>query len=296
MRHRGTCRRRVSTALLAGALATACSSGPPGLEEEVLTFVVQSQESDGGRYEPPGRAAREDLVDAVLAVIDGRRDDARRLLERRDYRLAEAAGGSDLVRPVQVPDERGWGLYAVRHRGRPVAVEVPHPRADLRTEHLGVALAERVEASLLLVAGARRDRDDGRADVAHQEDSLFAAVHEALTDRGLPAVQLHGYAQDSSPGNDVVVSAGPSEVGPLVRRAAERLEDAGLRTCRAWREDCGRLEGRTNVQGAASQAAGTPFLHLEVSRRVREDPDARAEVVAAVGAAIVETVPPAPSD
>ena len=284
-----------AAALLWCALVTACSSGPPGLEESVLEYVAQSQEPDGGRYEQPGRASRNDLVDAVLALLDGREQEARRLLERRGYRTA-AGQGEQLVLPAQVPDDRGWGLYAVRPQGLPVAVEVPHPRADWRTEHLGAALAERVDAALLLVAGARRDRDDGNADVAHQQDSVFAAVHAALAERGIPAVQLHGYADDSSPGNDVVVSPGRTEVGPLVTRVASRLEDAGLRTCRAWREDCGPLEGRTNVQGAASDAAGTPFLHLEVSRSVRENPDARAAVVEAVAAAVGETVPPAQAD
>lgn len=294
MRSDGGTERRSAAALLACALVTACSSGPPSLEQSVLRFVAQSQESDGGRYEEPGREARSDIVDGVLALLDGREQEARRLLERRDYRTAQAEG-VELVLPAQVPDDRGWGLYAVRPDGLPVAVEVPHPRADKRTEHLGAALAERVDAQLLLVAGARRDQDDGDADVAHREDSLFAAVHDALAERGVPAVQLHGYAADSSPGNDVIVSPGAAPLTPLVRRVADRLEDVGLRTCRAWREDCGPLAGRKNVQGRSSEQAGAPFVHLEVSSAVREDDEARARVVQAVADAITDAVSPAPA-
>lgn len=285
---------RAAVVLVAGAVLAACGTteedGPPGLEEAVLDFVAASQGEDGGDYEAPGRRERRDVSDGVLALADGERDRARRLLERHGYRLSEA-DGVDLVVPAEVPDGRGWGLYAVRGQGRDVAVEVPHPRADVRTEHLGAALADAVAARHLLVAGARRDQDERRADVAHQERSLFALVHEQLAARGVPAVQVHGYAQDSSPDREVIVSPGAAELSPLVREIADRLDDAGLRTCRVWREDCGPLEGRTNVQGVASEAAGTPFVHLEVSSRVRKDRDRTALLVEAVADAVRATVP-----
>ena len=290
----GARRRRAATVLLGAVLLAACGvtdgDRPPGLERAVLDFVAASQQDGGGSYEAPGRRARQDVSDGVLALADGERDRARRLLERHGYRLAPA-DGVDLVVPEEVPDGRGWGLYAVRADGRAVAVEVPHPRADLRTEHLGAQLAEAVRAGHLLVAGARRDSDDRRADVAHQRDSLFALVHEQLAARRVPAVQVHGFASDSSPAHDVIVSPGTSELSPLARAVADRLDDAGLRTCRVWRSDCGPLEGRSNVQGAASEVAGTAFVHLEVSSRVRSDRDRTAVLVEAVADAVRATVP-----
>ena len=291
---RGAGLRGTAVALVVAVLLGACAVNdderPPDLRRTVLDFVAASQAEDGGSYEVPRREERRDVADGVLALTDGERDRARRLLEDRGYRIA-GAEGVDVVVPAEVPDGRGWGLYAVRPEGREVAVEVPHPRADLRTEHLGAALAEAVAARHLLVAGARRDQDDRRADVAHEQDSLFALVHARLAVRGVPAVQVHGYAQDSSPGSDVVVSPGAAELSPLVREIADRLEDAGLRTCRAWRDDCGALEGRTNVQGAASEKAGSAFAHLEVSRRVRQDRDRTERLVEAVAGAVRATVP-----
>ena len=276
-------------AVLLGACGVSDDDRPPDLRRSVLDFVGASQAEDGGSYEVPRRDERRDVADGVLALTDGERDRAQRLLGDRGYRIARA-DGVDVVVPAEVPDGRGWGLYAVRPEGREVAVEVPHPRADLRTEHLGAALADAVAARHLLVAGARRDQDEGRADVAHEPDSLFALVHSQLAARGVPAVQVHGYKQESAPGSDVVVSPGAAELSPLVREVADRLEDAGLRTCRAWREDCGPLEGRTNVQGAASAAAGSAFVHLEVSRRVRQDRDDTERLVEAVAGAVRATV------
>ncbi len=290
----GAGRRLAAAALLAGALlagwALTDRKRPPEFEQAVLDFVAASQAEHGGSYEAPGRRERRDVADGVLALADGELPRARRLLERHGYRLVEA-GDVDLVVPDRVPDGRGWGLYAVRSEGRAVAVEVPHPRADLRTEHVGAALAETVAARHLLVAGSRRDQDDGRADVAHEEDSLFALVHEQLAARGVSAVQVHGFAEASSPDNDVIVSSGAAELSPLVQEVAGRLDDAGLRTCRVWRKDCGPLEGRKNVQGAASEAAAMPFVHLEVSSRVRDDSDRTELLVQAVADAVRATVP-----
>ncbi len=283
---------------LASPLLLGCSSrgaeSLPGLRASVLEFVEASQADDGGDYAEPDLAEREEVSDGVLALADGDLERARRLLERQDYRIRRARGFA-LVVPAQVPDERGWGLYAVRRQGRAVAVEVPHPVADLRTEHLGAALAEAVAAQYLLVTGARRDRGNGDADVAHRDHSVFAEVHEALASRGVPAMQLHGFARDSAPDHDVIVSPGAAPLSPLVREVAERLDGAGLRTCRAWQQECADLEGRDNVQGAASDAAGTPFVHLEVSSRVRDDAERTEELLSAVAGAVRATVPGPPS-
>ncbi len=108
----------------------------------------------------------------------------------------------------------------------------------------------------------------------------------------MPAVQLHGFAEESSPDNDVVVSPGGAALSPLVRRVATELDRGGFRTCRVWTRECGQLEGRTNVQSAASARA--PFAHVEVSRAVRDD--RRERLVAALAAAVDATVPPLPHE
>ncbi len=287
--------RLTALAALFGVLA-ACSPGsaqPATLTEATLRYVDRAQGSDGGRYQQPGPRALEDLPRSVWLTAQ-RGPSAEPLLERHGYttRPAGESGRVRLLVPEDEPDERGWGLYAVRPGGRRVVVEVPHPRADLETERLGAQLAERLQAEYLLVAGARRDRSGGEADVAHREASVFAAVHASLAERGLPAVQLHGFAEESSPDNDVVVSPGGAALSPLVRRVATELDRGGFRTCRVWTRECGQLEGRTNVQSAASARA--PFAHVEVSRAVRDD--RRERLVAALAAAVDATVPPLPHE
>lgn len=251
----------------------------PALVTEVLAHVEAVQGRDGGAYRVPEEAEADAVADAVLALLDGRPLEAERLLRPLDLAVRTLSDGRQVVEAQEVPDDRGWGLVAVRPGGREVVVEVPHPRADLGTERLGAEIAVRADAAVLLVAGARRERADGAADVARVAGSVFDAVHAALAARGLPALQLHGYADDSLPGHDAVVSPGAGQAGPLHDRVARALRRQGLDVCRPDGGPCERLSGRGNVQGAASARTGTPFVHLELGRSVREDEDGRGPLV-----------------
>jgi len=246
---------------------------------------VELQHGDDEGYRIPGRAAREDLAAATGALGGGDRDEAARLAGRHGYAPVDGPDGSVLLRPRRLPDARGWGLIVVRPAGAPLLVEVPHPRSDQDTDDLGARLAAAASARYLIVAGARRGLDGGAADPSHREDALLHAVHVALVRRGIPAVQVHGYADENLPSADVVVSPGDADTGPLHRAVADAVEGMGLRTCRTERERCPGLEGRTNVQSRASAQAGVPFVHLEVSRRVRAEPASREGLARAVARA-----------
>ncbi|MEU0796589.1 hypothetical protein ABZ342_41560 [Amycolatopsis sp. NPDC005961] len=189
------------------------------------------------------------------------------LLDQAPHDLDElgfSVEDGSLVR--QEPDsERAWGLYALDRSAPPsLVVEAPHASSDLRTELIGLELFRRTPGAILAVGGAHRRREDP----AHDTGTVFHVVTTLLARRGLPQVQLHGFNDTTLISADVVVSAGAAETGDAARRAADRLADAGFRVCRAWADPCRGLAGTTNVQSQA--AGGTPFLHVELSRTVRE--------------------------
>ncbi|MBW1596991.1 hypothetical protein HPT28_08025 [Streptomyces sp. JJ38] len=250
---------------------------------------------DGTGYHRPSREHRETVAAGVGLVIDGDVDGAaRRLAEvdfvvrtftdsatgRRTAEIADAAGGAER--------RRGWGrVYLDLSTRAHWSVQIPHPVADLDTELLGVDVLRARPGGVLILAGAhRRAGEDGVADVAHQRTSVFHAVHEELVRRDLPGVQMHGFADDSVPGEDVVVSTGRGDAAqPSARGLADRLDADGFAVCRGWARRC-VLEGRGNVQGRASAERGVPFLHVELSRTVREDADRTRAVVAATAAVV----------
>jgi hypothetical protein len=234
-----------------------------------------------GPYRDPSRDEREQAAEAVglllddpanldraTAVLGGLGFTARRgddPATRRPYMMFSSQPG----------DERAWGIILV-DLSAPVrlAVEVPHPNSDLRTEVIGTRLFHRVPGSVLLVAGAHRRAAGDEADVAHNGDSLFNVAATQFAERQLNQVQLHGFAEESLPGADVVVSPGAASASGPLRRAAEQLTRAGFQTCRAWLRRCGRLEGTTNAQADRAAGTGSVFVHVEISWTVRAD-DAR---------------------
>ncbi|WP_410614297.1 hypothetical protein [Amycolatopsis sp. lyj-109] len=187
-------------------------------------------------------------------------------LDRAPHRLGELgfSAADDSLVVQEAGTERAWGLYAIDRSTPPsLVVEVPHPSSDLRTDRIGLALFRQVPGAVLVVAGAHRRREDP----AHDTRTVFHVVTTLLARRGLPQVQLHGFDDRTLPTADVVLSAGVADVGDAARRAADRLEAAGFRVCRAWAEPCRGLAGTTNVQ---SQAADGTFLHVELNRTIRE--------------------------
>ncbi|WP_367128307.1 hypothetical protein [Saccharothrix sp. HUAS TT1] len=199
--------------------------------------------------------------------------------------------------------DRTWGAVLV-DRSRPIGltIQCPHPVADQHSETIGLALWQAVQGALLVIAGAHRDATGQQqggyplADPGKQVASTFHQIVAAYTTRGVPGVQLHGFADASAPGLSHIVATGSGNAGQSARRAAEELADVAFAAgvARGW-DSSGSgtgLTGLTNVQGDQAHAIGVPWLHLEVSATVRGDATARARTVAALAAARLDL--PAP--
>ncbi|WP_327415586.1 hypothetical protein [Streptomyces sp. NBC_01233] len=250
-----------------------------------------------GGYRAPTQVEKAIIVEGVSSLFEGDVDGARTRLAEVDYKLdtfTDTPGGR---RFAEVSDaagrsgsaNRGWGRVYVDLGAPPRwSVQVPHPVADQGTERLGVRVLRGAPGGVMVMAGAHRtagagtdpgaagagdDADGGGegnpADMAHRTDSVFHAVIAELTRRGLPGIQLHGFADDSVPGTDSVVSTGAgSRAVEDAERLAEQLAGQGVEVCRAWSATC-KLSGRTNEQGRLAAEHGTRFLHVELSRTVR---------------------------
>lgn len=244
---------------------------------------------DDAPYRPPTSAERRRLLSVLRAVESGESGESTRAADELGYTVrtgVDRETGRRFGLAVNAADERAWGWYLV-DLSAPVrlVIEVPHPNFDLHTEEIGLALYQAVPGSVLAVAGTHRRVDHDAGDVAHRTDSMFHAVASDFAERGLPQVQLHGFHDDNLPDADVVVSPGAGDAGDAVRRVAERLDDEDFQVCRSWRQDCGRLEGKTNEQGREAARQGTPFVHLEISRSIRDDRDAWSALVHAIAKA-----------
>lgn len=290
---------------------------PVARDTDLLTRVTRftSQFGVTGGYRTPTRAEREILMEGVSALFEGNVDKARTRLADVDYRLdtfTDEPGGRRFAEVAEVADaasrpgsaNRGWGRVYVDLGGPPRwSVQVPHPIADQDTERLGAEVLRGAPGGVMVLAGAHRraaaGSDEGAeagggsgegedaaasgdaADMAHRTDSVFHAVVAELTRRGLPGIQLHGFADSSAAAGAVVSTGAGTAAAADAERLAEQLRDRGITPCRAWTDAC-RLEGRGNEQGRLAAEHGTRFLHLELARFVRADPRRTTEAARAV--------------
>lgn len=184
----------------------------------------------------------------------------------------------------EADSRRGAGAVAVRIGGAaPVLVEAPHTFFDMGTLPIALAAFDAGRCRALLVNTVHRHaagggdtgagEDDGGgfvSDVAHAPSSFFLAAHRALL--GLapaPAtVQIHGFADQNAPGAGVILSAAGSSA-PL-DGVADRLRAVVGDGVRRYPAEVSVLGGLKNVQAVASRTAGAPFLHVEISRTLRD--------------------------
>ncbi|MFE7777225.1 hypothetical protein ACFU5O_25700 [Streptomyces sp. NPDC057445] len=252
------------------------ATGAVDLEERIAHYTSGFGEESG--YRRPTGEDRRAVAQGVGLFLDGRRRQAEERLSDVDFEIrtiTDSITGRQFAeitdRTEEGPAPRGWGrVYVDLATPAHWSVQVPHPVADRRTEFLGVNVLRGTSGGVLVIAGAHRRAGRGdEADVAHRTDSVFDAVCDELTERRLPGIQLHGYADESAPDYDVIASAGEGEVSrPEGRALADALRARDFDVCRAWVHDC-PLEGRSNVQGHKAEREGVPFLHIEFSNTVR---------------------------
>ncbi len=261
---------------------------PTPLEQQVRDFTGQL--TPRGPYRPPDPAERDSVLGAVAALVAAGPDaggdtgrDARRVLQDAGFVVEvarDAAGRGFLLARSDPASARSWGLIALPLGRTPrLLVEVPHPNSDYGTEEVGLAVLAAAPDAIYLQAGAHRRAADERADVAHEEDSMFHALAVDLSVRmRLPQLQLHGFGDRDDLDEDVVL--GPTDPQQAVRELADRMEEADLSVCRSWAQRCRGLEGTTNVQGRAAERDGLVFAHVEMSADTRKQPESVARALA----------------
>lgn len=261
------------------------------LEHRVTDFTTGFGQNGG--YRPPSTDERATVADAVDLLLDHREQAARERLDGIGFVLRTITDSGTGRRFAEVADtregrtgNRGWGRVYVDLTS-PVrwSVQVPHPVADEDSEKLGVGVLRGTPGGVMVLAGAHRRAGEGNAaDVAHRQDTVFDAVCGELTRRGLPGIQVHGFADSTQPGYDAIVSTGKADDARTdARTLAAALTRHHLTVCRAWTRNCS-LEGRTNEQGSEAAAHHVPFLHVEFSRSTRAHDRTIAEAVAAMNA------------
>lgn len=237
----------------------------------------------GGKTAVDYRVPSEDEVESYAAWVVGALGKSGDVPARPGFVVRPLSDQGELVALLEEPrQKRGTGAVILRRgSARPILLQIPHSYFDVGTLPLGVELFELLEARAMMVNTVHRYRaTDGEkppkgehstTDMAHAERSAYLALHDALVARRpeLLTIQLHGFADDAVPGVDVILSGSKTRLDP--RPIAERLRAALPDVqVRAYPHDVDKLGGTTNVEARTSRRRGSEFLHVEMSRSMRQ--------------------------
>lgn len=267
------------------------------LHKVTLDFVAEIPRRGSEGMTMPSEPEAQRFIAGVRAITSGQPALAQRLLRPLSYsvsRITDSVTGRDSWVLAESRGEdgswpHGWGLYVfAAGAADPLVVEVPHPVHDVNTPQAGVETFRRGDAQALLVAGTHRyANSDGSSDVAHEAGTMFALVHRAIVTERQTVAQFHGFDGSGSEDlGDIVLSAGEPTPDVAVDPVTDSLTAAGFDVCQYDGEHCADLGGTQNVQGEWCRMVNARFLHVELSREVRDDPTRRSLAATTVAEAL----------
>jgi len=209
-------------------------------------------------------------------------------------------------------NRRGAGAFVLRAgTAASWVIEAPHTFFDVGTLEIAVSCFELLNARALFVNSVRRsnshdeeleqqERADvarsGQADsdLAHATQSFFATAHSAFAEKrpAYSTLQLHGFRDELLPSVSVVVSAAGT-IASTTGIAQQLRLLLGHEAVRVYPSEVRKLGGTRNVQAKLSRASGAPFIHLELSRslrdRLRDDPESLRTFATSLKSGLLET-------
>jgi len=192
-----------------------------------LSSVVAGVSPDQS-YVDPTAAEREAAGTGLARLAIGDLAGATELLGPLGFTITDgvdqATGRRFATALSETATARAWGVYlADLSAPLRLCVAVPHPRSDARCEQLALRLWRAVPGSMLAMAAVHRDAVGKTADHSRNTASVFHHLWTtALGPRGVPQVQIHGFADTTAP-EQVAVSTGVGPATPAAVRIADEI-------------------------------------------------------------------------
>lgn len=292
----GTCHRETVGGHASSAGASCVAPPPADTVHSEMLFARLKELRSGGRdqvaYREPTEVEVSDYRAWIRAVL-GASGDAASAAAPPGFVL-ERLPGDTLLLAEKRENRRGAGAVVIRLSGAAAdaVVEAPHTFFDIGTLPIAIAAFERGRARALVINTVHRnsararadataagadgatDEEDGEpspSDMAHAERSFFLAAHEELGAAWPQAttLQFHGFRDEQSADTSVILSAAGTSSGldgALVSLRRLLGDDA----VRSFPQQVRLLGGLTNVEARASARSGRRFVHIEMSRSLRD--------------------------
>lgn len=272
---------------LQNALSPPVELASGDLAAAISSHVNAIPRSGSEAYDVPTYSQSKTMGKAFEAIEAGNLSRAASLVDNLEYDVVQykdtgTGRKHTMLRERQNADgswPHAWGTYIFSPESTSnTAIEVVHPLADLDSEKVGLETFRRANAKYLLIAGAhRKSNADESADVAHAETSVFEQIHRAAISPSTKVLQPHGFSEAKHPHyGEVLVSPGTDRPTLLAKDISSALQGAGFDARLYDGVSYSELSATTNVQETSTREIGASFLHVELSRSVRDDDSRRA--------------------
>jgi len=272
---------------------------------------------DSGDYTSPAPEVLSNLRSSLSAAFSGDGSEARRLGKAAGYAVCRDGGGHLRWTPEPGSGGAAW-LIDPDPAAHPMVLEAPHSYFDRWTLDVAADLRERIDAKVVLVSGAHRcsanatnpcsgqnrtcgDRTGPHriSDPAHDVGGTFHAAHEAIAGAlpGAVVVSLHGMPGDGASVSDGTTDdvAPDATVARLGRALRDRFPAEQITACNRHEGAtyANRMCGTRNAQGRHLNGSPAPctepapgasgrFVHLELSKALRKQPEGVAAALQAI--------------
>jgi hypothetical protein len=274
-------------------------------ELRVLDKIRTRRKGANVRYVPPDASELEAFSGWFSSVVAGAEASALATKTAPAGFELDSAEAPFWVVGEQATHQRGAGAFVVR--AGPAAnwvVQAPHTFFDVGTLEIALACFDALNARALLINTVRRSTSsaehlehderadlarsgEGDADLAHLPNSFFSAAHTTFLQSATSysTLQIHGFRDELLPHVSAVVSAAGTKASTDAI-AAELRSVLGHDAVRLYPSQVKKLGGTRNVQAQLSKAAGSAFIHLELSRSLRDRLKTEPELLRAFAVAL----------
>lgn len=180
--------------------------------------------------------------------------------------------------------ERSWGAYIIETSRTPEhVIAAPHPKSDINSERIALSLWRETPGAIYMISGTHRRAADTQGDVTRHSESLFHSVSTHLAEKGLSHTQLHGFKNESSPDEDIIVSSALTPTTSTHHAIVDELRTAtDLTVGTNWDGQVAPMRGQPNQLGQASVGERAPFIHIEMNHSTRHNTDALENALPAI--------------
>ena len=249
--------------------------GKPTHDLEDFIDILSNSVNNSQTHRNPTTQEKENFIEGISKLMNG--NNYGTLLSDLGFTVYEGIDSISGRKFIYVENEfgtnRSWGSFLIDPVNEiDLQIQINHTTNDIYTEYIGLDVWRKVPGCVAIFSGIHRNvnvqNESYVADTAKNVESIFHEFCKYLTDINIPVLNIHGMANLSIPGVDVVNSQSAGIATEFHFNLSKQLELQGYEVRNRW-DGWTQLTGTTNIQGIYAAEKNINFIHIEFDNTLR---------------------------